>query len=296
MRIFSRLILVVIVHLFFCFANGQKQHFPIIEFGVGPTIEKENFRWSIAGNEQGKDPNVLSELIYSPIRSAGFSLRSTIHPIRKLSVSLGYKQVINYAGRATDTDYDSDNRNDIVYFGDFESKTGDDKKVSASVGYVWVDKLYKLSTSIGYLHRAQTLFLTKNNIPELNTSYKTKWTGSTISVNISVPFAHKFSVGTNISYYLYKYNSVANWNINDLFKHPISFKQNAIGNGIESGFILNYYLSKKINVALEGNHFYSKTNKGKDIAYASSGETLYTQFNGAISRNNSLSMFFYYRF
>lgn len=38
---------------------------------IGSNVSVDNFRWSIAGNIDGKSPNILSELNYSNITSIG---------------------------------------------------------------------------------------------------------------------------------------------------------------------------------------------------------------------------------
>ncbi|HTG56750.1 MAG TPA: hypothetical protein VL943_10815, partial [Niabella sp.] len=65
---------------------------------AGAVYQKTDFRWSIAGNSSGQEPNILSELIYNPIQSAGFNIGAAYKPYRKLLLTASFGRLYTYRG------------------------------------------------------------------------------------------------------------------------------------------------------------------------------------------------------
>lgn len=89
----------------FKFFNGQNNK---LAFSTGGAVNVNNFDWSIAGNLQGRSPNILSELIFKDIKSLVF--RGYIQALEMLELNTFYQGNGVLSGKGTDTDYGSDNQ------------------------------------------------------------------------------------------------------------------------------------------------------------------------------------------
>jgi hypothetical protein len=67
---------------------------------------------------------------------------------------------------------------------------------------------------------------------DLDSSYKTEWTGSWIGLDMAYAWKNLNQLAFSIEYHWADYYAKANWNLIKRFKHPISFEHSADGNGI----------------------------------------------------------------
>ena len=106
----------------FCFGQkkieGKYKLKTKISFSTG--IVNNNFSWNISGNLSGKNPTVLSELIWQGLTGFQYAFEAELW-YRKLGISVNYDRNNFYKGNVTDTDYNSDNRQDIVFFADLNA-------------------------------------------------------------------------------------------------------------------------------------------------------------------------------
>ncbi|MCH5720318.1 hypothetical protein [Niabella hibiscisoli] len=160
---------------------------------AGAEYQKTNFRWSIAGNEEGKDPNILSELIYNPIHSAGFNIAAAYKPYQKLLLTASFSRLQTYKGSATDIDYNGDNRTDYTppSVGDtlFNSNKGNMLQYAISLSYPLLENhLLEINAGAGYQFSKELFYLRDEEMPDLNTTYDAKWRSARIFVNGTLKF------------------------------------------------------------------------------------------------------------
>jgi len=249
---------------------------------------KEDFRWSIAGNSNGQNPNILSEVKWKNLKgySAGGAIRINVW---SQFVLLGnYHKTFIRSGIATDTDYAGDNRTNISYHAELNSNEGSAHRYMASLGYMFtLNKHLSILPLAGYTFSRQSLFLKGfgNNEDKdyalLNSTYQTRWEGLVLGVATNYSFNSKLYLETKIDYKQLTYKAVANWNLIDAFAHPISFKHS--GNGFEVDFNAKFgiKLSSQISTFIMGNYFYAETGRGKDQLFLADGQEQLSQFNGA---------------
>ncbi|MCT4288151.1 hypothetical protein HZP25_15710 [Elizabethkingia anophelis] len=96
----------VLESLMFAYAQDSKW---ALQAGVGFSFQ--SMRWSVAGNQQGTDPNILSEVIWDKLNGTAYNMKADYN----ISQKMGFAFLINYSniskGSGNDSDYAEDNRN-----------------------------------------------------------------------------------------------------------------------------------------------------------------------------------------
>jgi len=102
---------------------------------VSAGYERQDFRWSIAGNSAGQDPNIYSELKWHGVGGPSGKVDLQWKPWGRWRVFASGSRVFTRTGSFTDTDYGLDNRYDPIYRAQFNAATGHSETVSAGIGY-----------------------------------------------------------------------------------------------------------------------------------------------------------------
>ncbi len=273
---------IVLSFLLPLFSSAQKNKFSI---EVGPEYRNEDFRWSIAGNMQGQNPNILSELIFKPVKSAGFFANGGFNIRRKFSINGYYNKLWTYDGEVTDFDYDGDNRtlpSTQLYL---QSNKGSARSVGGRFNYHFFKTAdFDISVGAGYDFTKQLYYLTNDNDPLLNSTYETKWKGPNLSLN-GLYMYQFFSIGTGITSRYLMYDAKANWNLIESFQHPVSFVHDAKGYGIDYRLSLGVQPANFIKLNLQGLYSNWKTEYGVDKLYQADGAVIKARMNGAFRKN-----------
>lgn len=257
-------------------------------FSAGSSLDMNKLQWSIAGNPQGQNPNILSELIFKSVTSVGYYIDGTYKLFKPLDINLFFKNSFTVSGSGTDTDYGKDNRTDPTYNLSFTSNKGNIKQFRAgSVYHVYQKENIDLAIGAGYESTTQLYYITKADVPALNSTYETKWKGLRIKAAARYNILPRLNAYAYMSYIFNKYEGRGNWNTIEAFQHPLSFLQHANGNGLDATLGCQYKLNSLLSIDFSGNVGRLKTFKGTDNAYLSDGTTDLTQFNGA--KNNYLN-------
>ncbi|WP_158799313.1 hypothetical protein [Pedobacter sp. L105] len=263
------------VHASYC----QSRNFTLEAGGVG---DISNFQWSIAGNLQGQSPNILSELTFKKITSLGVFFNGIYKPLKRLELNVYYQKNGIVSGQGNDADYQDDNRKFITYQEPFTSDKGQLENFRTGAGFYFISKAdFSLKTAFYYVSSVQNFYILNSDFDNLNSTYKAKWRSAQLSVENSYHLTPNLSILGTISYGLLKYNSKANWNLIEIFKHPISFEQHANGYVLEGNIGLNYKLNSSLNLLLNGDIGCKKTSKGIDDSYLQNNNQIATQFNGS---------------
>lgn len=269
---------------------------------AGIENQKEDFRWSIAGNSNGEEPNIFSELIYNPIRCFGINVASGYKIYKNIELQIRYKTLDTYSGYATDIDYDGDNRTNYIPpdKGDtlFNSDNGNLQNICIDAKYTFLSsRKMNLSAGIGYLwSREQFYLLDKAQIPDLNSSYLAHWKGLQFSLITFLKITNRIEVNPNVMFIPMGYTAEADWNLKTDFKHPVSFAHKARGCGwnLDIGGI--YHLSRNLSTSLGWLYSYWKTGYGVDKLFLENGEIPVTRMNGAFKKSSGWLLSLQYTF
>jgi hypothetical protein len=264
-----------------------------------PGYFQEDFRWSIAGDSQGKNPNIYSELRWKNLSGPQFALDVKYKFWKALVLQVNFSESFITSGTVTDTDFGQDNRKDTLYHDQFDSNKGSVTAFHATIGYQLKIKRFSITPFAGYVVNAQSLYLLKdfgNVIGDLRSTYKTRWQGFTAGFNIRIPVGKKFTIEPSFVYNQTNYSSKANWNLIENFKHPVSFRHKAVGFGLEPSLNVRYMIRKKLSFLIGGYYSYWTTGKGSDRLYLMDGQIPVTQFNGAHRSSLGISLGVSYSF
>lgn len=284
--------LIYVLLMFCCFsaygqsAEEQRKRWTFAFYGDDSS---ENFQWSIAGNSNGQNPNVLSEVIWTKLKGAGVGLDVDLNIWSHIFFKGSYHKAFIRSGRATDHDYAADDRTQPTYSAFLKSNEGHTSRYSIALAYkIKLHELLTVMPQAGYANNGQKLSL-KNfeegkGGKELNSSYQTDWKGPVVGVDLQVAKLRRINLNAGFSYQQLHYTGRADWNLIDAFDHPLSFKHTA--KGFESQVLLR--LSFKINsicaAYLRGEYRYAETGKGIDQLFLADGQERESQFNGALRK------------
>lgn len=262
------------------------------EFSTRGGYRFDRLDWSIAGDLSGKNPNVLSELTWDDLESYTFSADGWL--IRPSWVafkgSFDYGWILN--GDNRDSDYLGNNR---TFEFSRSNNTSDDGylfDVSGAIGYPWQpapgdSQEIRIIPMVGYSYHRQHLTITDGfqTIPatgsfaDLNSRYVTRWAGPWLGLDLAFKPYKKIRVHAGVEYHWASYLANARWNLRTDFSQPKSFRHIADGNGIVTKAGLEYELSNRWGIHLEGNFQDWSTDPGIDRTFFSSGTTSETRLN-----------------
>jgi hypothetical protein len=254
-----------------------------LELSLSTGHQQEDFHWDIAGNINGRNPNVLSELKCKKISGQDYSAILQWNIWRRFSLSGAYRRVNVRSGSVSDTDYAGDNRTQPTYQENFSDNKGSTTVWGAGAGYIiFNNNLFTLIPYAGYGINKQSLYIVDNSgrFPGLNSSYDTRWNGPFVKVSSSVKIWHALKLAADFTYNQVNYSAVGNWNLINEFQHPVSYRHAAKGYGIDASARLIYKINPNIGITLGYGYFNWQTGNGTDQLYLSSGQVDKTQLNG----------------
>jgi hypothetical protein len=248
--------------------------------GVSTGVESQDFRWSIAGNSAGQDPNIYSELKWGGVSGPAGRVALEWRPAGRWRVLATGSRVFTRAGTMTDTDYGLDNRHDPIYSQQFAAQTGHSSSVAAAIGYVLRGARWEITPYAGYdIH--EQYFPVTDPSEGLNSSYAAKWFGPLVKADGVWLMSGRWQVVADVSYHQVRYHATADWNLIPEFAHPVSFRHMADGYGIEADAGLRYRIGRVRLIARAG-YFDWETGTGIDQLYLSAGGSDQTQLNGVV--------------
>lgn len=265
----------------FCVNLSYSQN-SIISFSSGASSSITNLNWSIAGNEYGQSPNILSELKYKNIISIGGFIMTSISPLKRLHINTFYSQEKTVGGKGRDSDYGKDNCQDVVYNEPFNSNKGSSHLLEIGAAYNMITlKRMEIDVGLSYYTKGQHFYILNSDLQGLKSTYNTKMNGGQISLRNNIHVANNFDLQVLVGYGRLKYNSTANWNLIEVFAHPVSFKDGANGESMQSRISCEYHWNNKLSIFFATMFAHYNVFKGKDISYLKDGSSVLTQFNGA---------------
>lgn len=249
---------------------------------ISSGYQQQNFHWSIAGNSNGQNPNVYSELKWRHVSGPSANISVQWYAWKWLSVFADGCHTFILSGKVDDTDYQSDNRANPVYQGKFDSDKGYLASWSAGIGYSIIhSKIFHLTPYIGYGVNYQSLFLVDHSgaFAKLNSNYSTNWQGPLLKMIATLRVSHTVALALDLIYHQVSYHAKADWNLITQFSHPVSYRQAADGYGINADARLVYSLGQYIMLSIGAGYTNWQTGTGTDRLYLASGQTNSTRLN-----------------
>lgn len=275
----------VCIFLLLPIAPVKAQSKQAVELSLGAGYQQENFRWSIAGNSNGQNPNIYSELKWKKIGGPSIHAALQWNIWKALFIDAAYSRAFLTTGTVSDKDYAGDNRTQNIYDETFSGREGFLQSFAAGVGYnILQQKKWTLAPAIGYTILKQRLFLADpgGTYSNLHSSYQTNWKGPYIKINTSLQINNHLKLAAGLGFQQLNYTAKANWNLIDAFSHPLSFKDDAKGYGLDGNIRYIVALGKAVNVYAGLSGYHSQTSAGVDELYLATGEVRKTQFNEAV--------------
>lgn len=280
MKIFTTF-LICFLSLQYWDANSQTQE-KRLHLEIGTLYNKSSFDWSIAGNLEGKSPNVLSELKFNNITSLGTYIKGEYYLRKTLVISVHFNKNKTINGQGTDTDYKDDNRNNPTFEKKFISNKGNFTALKAGIGFpIRLSTKIMITPTILYYLTKQQFYILNNEMPDLKSTYQTEMGGAEISIKTKASLNKALHTTVILSYHIVNYNAEADWNLIDVFKHPLSFSQNSKGSGYNIDIAFALKLNKTFYATAAGDFNLTNISKGIDTSYLITGKEISTQFNGA---------------
>jgi opacity protein-like surface antigen len=262
-----------------------------LQLGLSAGYQREDLKWSIAGNIDGQNPNIYSELQWKKVGGQSIAASMQWNFWNKLMLLGEYLRVSIKSGTVRDNDYNGDNRTSPAYDQLFNADKGFTREFALGAGYMLINtENFSFIPYAGYSASKQSLFLLDRSgqYPDLNSTYNTDWEGPFIKAVADLKLAKKLTLQTNLTYTQASYNSKADWNLIPSFQHPVSYRHTAKGYGIDAGAGLQYAVTKNIGINFGGSYFTWQTGEGIDELFLASGGSDKTQLNGVNRRGYKL--------
>lgn len=285
---------------------------PKLSVGLGYRVD--NLNWTISGTNG--TPNILSELDWEKVESAVLSTEYRWSNKTQLYFRGNFDAGLIFDGGVRDSDYLGDDR--TYEFSRSYSDTTDGSLLdfSAAVGYRFDIPLdggssrLHLMPIVGYAYSTQDFDITNGtqvlsaygfpvelgDFAGLDSSYDTVWKGPWVGLDLELRVGDTYSLTGSLSYYWLDYEAEADWNLRSDFAHPVSFRQDADGDGISFSLGYRYNLSTHWFTTINYTYRDFSTDRGNDTTYFSDGSTVYGLFNGASSDSSTLIFGFGYNF
>ena len=265
--------------------QAQPEDSSSVVISIAAGWQHDDFRWSIAGNSQGQNPNIYSELIYKSLQGPVIDARLRWHISPAIAIQGSFSASNTTRGTATDTDYQNDNRTTPIYHRDFDSNEGHTRQWQAQAGYSFLRRsVCRLTVWLGYGVYNQQVYLLDNDgssDPGLRSTYDTRWRGLIGALESRFTLSPHFFTVLSATYHQTDYRSQANWNRIESFNHPLSFEQTAKGYRAVFSVAPHLVCSDHLTVFLDGTYTTADTDTGVDRLYLKNGDIPQTQFNGA---------------
>ncbi|MBS1605138.1 MAG: hypothetical protein JST42_20915 [Bacteroidetes bacterium] len=239
--------------------------------------QRQDLRWSIAGNSSGTSPNVYSELKWKGVGMVEEGLDVSWKVWKDWVIVAGGSRASTVGGRVTDMDYGADDRRDVIYDQAFSANKGYAYTLFFGLGYAWrVGPRLVLTPVAGYGLSGQRFSITDGGL--LDSYYRTWWNGFGGRFRGEWKIDARWVILFLAGYRQVNYRAEGDWNLIQNFSHPVSFRHRADGYGLEGRLGARYGLGRVV-LFVVGDCAGWTTGKGVDDLYLASGRTSQTRLN-----------------
>jgi hypothetical protein len=252
-----------------------------ITVSAGVSTNISDLKWSIAGNMQGQSPNILSELKFNSITSVGYYIEASYKPLEGIKLFAHYQNSETINGHGTDIDYQNDDRQIPTYNLSFASGSGKLNifRTGINTPLIRREKI-DFSTGLNYQYNSQIFYILRDDNAELESTYKAKTEGVELYIETSLSITRHLTSSLYMNGGYVKYIAIANWNLQNVFMHPLSFMQISKGMTTGGGIDIGLKISPIFNLFLDTGYDRTAVFKGVDTSYLSTGIQMSTQLNG----------------
>jgi hypothetical protein len=273
----------------------------VAAFDLTAGFRTDKLNWSIAGNLQGNNPNVRSELTWSDLSIYQLKLanRTVIKDRVYIRGYLDYGMVVS--GSNQDSDYNGDNRTQ-EFSRSLNGVDGNavwDGSVGIGPRFSFFESTLVACPMLGYAVSEQDVNIVDGYqaltapplttpigpIAGLDSRFQTRWKGPWLGVDLfflipstGTPFS-KVGIMFTGEYHWVDYDAEANWNLRSDYAHPVSFTQDAEGSGYAAGASILFEMKRRWGFHAGMNVREMKTDAGVDRTYYVDGTTHDTRLN-----------------
>ena len=283
-----------------------------LELSTGYRVD--DLDWNIAGNLNGTNPNIMSELAWTDLESPQLKLggKGTINRVFYLRGSLNLGWVLS--GDVQDSDYTGDNR--TLEWSRSNNSAEDSTVLDATLAAGYPFKLasdkFRLIPLVGYSYSEQNLKITDGvqtvseptlappNVEPLplgpfaglDSSYDTKWYGPWVGADLLLEASEKIMFFASFEYHWADYRAEAFWNLR---ANP-NFEHKADGTGFLVRVGGDYRFAEPWSLGLELNFQDWSTDAGIDRVFISDGTIVETRLNEVNWESFAIMLRLTYRF
>jgi hypothetical protein len=253
-----------------------------LQLSIAGGYGQESLRWSIAGDANGRNPNILSELRWKGVGGSVTTANIRFGLFDHWQLEGDYEHMFFSSGKVYDTDYGGNDRTNEVYTAQFNAgKGGADYWQAGLTNQIPVTGKFSITPSAGYaiFHQSLYIYGYAATFSDLNSTYKTTWMGPYGQVLCSIELTKKLCMDAALRYSQVRYRASANWNLIQAFSHPESFRHTANGYGIDTQASLLYRVSGVHAIGIKGSYARWQTGHGTDELYLVTGGSEQTQLN-----------------
>jgi hypothetical protein len=279
-----------------------------VQLELSNAYRQDDLDWNIAGNLNGSDPNVLSELSWDDLKiyQLQFQLKALMSKIFYFRGSLAYGWIFD--GDVQDSDYSGDNRTLEWSRSNSDADDGDVVDASAGIGYPFSfgrKVEVGIRPLVGYSYHEQNLKMTNGEqtlsvpalappgisppplgpIPGLDSSYEAKWKGPWVGLELNLrarepaSWIERLEGDFGFEYHWANYDAQADWNLRSDLAHGKSFEQDADGDGVVFAAGLKFFFNPNWAVSCDFSYQNWQTDQGTDKVNFANGNSEATRLN-----------------
>lgn len=261
------------------------------EFTVATGYRRDHFDWNIAGDSNGQNPNILSELTWKNLEIYQVGGKGTLTAGKYLSLRGALDFGWIYNGDNQDSDYNLDDRGGEFSRSNNKANDGSVLDASIGMGVPWKTQVgthpFRITPLAGYSYHEQRLKILKGfqAIPAtgpfggLGSEYEAKWKGPWLGLDLWLKPAARWTLLGTFEYHWADYRADARWNLRTDLAQPKSFRHSADGSGIVGSLGIGYSLPNEWILNMSGQIQDWSTDSGLDTTFYRNGTTAQTRLN-----------------
>lgn len=299
-----------------------------LELGFG--YRSDRLDWSISGDTNGENPNILSELTWDDIeifqlQATGWLELGELPLLKRNSMvlaNISFGKI--FSGDVRDSDYAADDRNAEWSRSVSAADQGMTADFSVAIGpifYLHENAGILLTPLLGYGFNMQALTMSGGEqlvsdadiysqyfgigaesphelgkISGLDSSYTAYWYGPWLGANVDYHASEKLKMTVGVEYHWIDYFAQADWNLRTAFVHPVSFEHEASGTGVVWNLKGLYLINDKWSWVFSGHLQNWETEYGTDRTFFVDGTVGKTCLNSVHWDSYALTTGVQYRF
>lgn len=251
-----------------------------------------NLKWAIAGNMEGQNPNVLSELIWNDLKGYNYNFKVVYRISNRFTISSQLNNTRIKSGKVTDIDYATDDREEVSSNSIFNSNKGYLRNLNSNMAYKIHSNHIELAVFLGIDYKQQNLTLLQGNreFENLDSYYKNNWFGPQTGFIAGYKLNQKLNTTLTFMLERHFYNATANWNLRNDFKHPESFRHKTVVYGFSPSIVFEYLIKDNLGLFCNLNSYYTTSRHGSDILYYRNNDVSRTRLNFVESTIHSINV------